>query len=71
MTFEEKLEIGNIEYWFAKYDLQVKEYERAVRLGLTANIHIGDKMYTTIEELDAEAEDKAKRLKELTNEVIK
>ena len=49
--------------WFDKYDMQVKQAERASRLGEEANIHINDKVYKSIKELDSEANEKAKELK--------
>ena len=51
--------------WFDKYDMQVKQAERASRLGEEADIHINDKIYQSIKELDSEANEKAKELKML------
>lgn len=49
--------------WFDKYDMQVKQAERASRLGEEIDIHINDKVYKSIKELDSEANEKAKELK--------
>ena len=55
---EIKQEIGLIELWFTNYyDIQVKQYERATRLGETFD--------KSIEMLDNEAREKAIRIKEL------
>ena len=68
---EEKIQISNddkiIELisWFDKYDMQVKQAERAIRLGEKIDIHIDDKVYQSIKELDSEANEKAKDLKML------
>ena len=51
--------------WFDKYDMQVKQAERAIRLGKEIDIHINDKVYKSIKELDSEANEKAKELKML------
>lgn len=51
--------------WFDKYDMQVKQAERAIRLGKEIDIHIDDKVYQSIKELDSEANEKAKDLKML------
>ena len=50
-------ELYELENWFTNYDLQVKQYERATRLGETFD--------KSIELLDNEARDKAIRIKEL------
>ena len=50
-------ELFELENWFAEYDLQVKQYERATRLGETFD--------KSIEMLDNEAREKALRIKEL------
>lgn len=51
--------------WFDKYDMQVKQAERAIRLGEEADIHIDGVVYKSIKELDSEANEKAKELKTL------
>ena len=51
--------------WFDKYDMQVKQAERAIRLGEEIDIHIDDNVYQSIKELDLEASKKAKELKTL------
>jgi DNA integrity scanning protein DisA with diadenylate cyclase activity len=50
-------ELLELEKWFTEYDLQVKQYERATRLGETFD--------KSIEMLDNEAREKALRIKEL------
>lgn len=50
--------------WFSKYDVQVAEYNRAIRLGLKPELHIDNTVYDTITELDTAAMAKAARLKE-------
>ena len=45
--------------------MQVKQAERASRLGEEVDIHINDKVYKSIKELDLEASEKAKELKSL------
>ncbi len=56
-------ELNDLENWFAEtYDVQVKQYERCQRLGLDY-----DNKYGTIDELDAEAAKKAKRISDLRN----
>lgn len=57
--------IFEINNWFNKYDMQVKQYDRAKRLGLDNEIHIGDKIYKTIEELDTQANLYVKELNSL------
>ena len=53
---EEKTQLSNddkiIELlnWFDKYDMQVKQAERAIRLGKEIDIHIDDKVYQSIKE---------------------
>ena len=51
--------------WFDKYDMQVKQAERAIRLGEEADIHIDGVVYKSIGELDLEANEKAKEIKML------
>ena len=68
---EEKTQISNDDKimelisWFDKYDMQVKQAERAIRLGEEADIHIDGIVYKSIKELDSEANEKAKDLKML------
>lgn len=50
-------ELYELEQWFNNYDLQVKQYERATRLGETFD--------KDIKMLDNEAREKASRVKEL------
>lgn len=54
-----------LELWFEKYDMQVKQYERDLRLGARSNIHIDDQTYASINELDLEAKSKAEELARL------
>ena len=51
--------------WFDKYDMQVKQAERSLRLKEEPDIHIGSRVYSSLEELDTEAKEKAKELKTL------
>lgn len=54
-------ELSELEKWFTDvYDVQVKQYARCERLGIPY-----DNKYGTIEELDAQAEQNAKRIAEL------
>lgn len=54
-------ELDEIETWFSSvYDMQMKQYERCVRLGIAFT-----SKYGTVEELDAQAVEKAARIKEL------
>lgn len=50
-------ELYELKNWFDNYDMQVKQYERATRLGETFD--------KSIEMLDNEAKEKAIRIKEL------
>ena len=52
-----QIEIYELEQWFDTYDLQVKQYERATRLGETFD--------KSIEVLDNEARENAIRITEL------
>lgn len=61
----DKDRISDLMLWFDKYDMQVKQAERASRLGEEADIHIDDKVYKSIKELDLEASEKAKEIKTL------
>ena len=62
---EKVVTIAEINAWFAKYDMQVKQYERSKRLNETPYIHIDNKVYETIEALDHEADEKARLLSSL------
>lgn len=54
-------ELTELETWFSEvYDMQMKQYERCVRLGIEFT-----SKYGTVEELDAQAVGKAARIKEL------
>lgn len=61
-------QIHEIEEWFNEYDLQVKQYERDTRLGITGTYHIGEMTYT-IAELDQEAITKAQQINTLRNQL--
>lgn len=50
-------ELGNLEYWFAEYDKQTIQYQRSLRLGVEFDKDIA--------ELDNQAVENAKRIKEL------
>lgn len=58
--------ISSINSWFNSYDMQIKQAERAQRLGEPLDIHIGNTIYTSIEDLDKEAKEKAAELKKLS-----
>ena len=68
---EEEIQLSNDDKimellsWFDKYDMQVKQAERASRLGEEADIHIDGVVYKSIGELDLEANKKAKEIKTL------
>lgn len=57
--------IVEISTWFDSYDMQVKQAERSLRLKEEPDIHIGSRVYSSLEELDTEAKEKAKELKSL------
>lgn len=59
-----KQSIQEIEDWFNDYDMQVKQFNRDVRLGITGTYHIGNTTYT-IAELDAAAVTKAAQINTL------
>ena len=63
-----QVQIQEIEEWFNEYDLQVKQYERDTRLGITGTYHIGEMTYT-IAELDQEATSKAYQINILRQEL--
>ena len=58
-TKSASVEIAEIKEWFAWYDNQVCQYERAKRLGVEFDKNIAD--------LDAEAAEKQVRIRELQN----
>ena len=54
-------ELIQLETWFSDiYDMQMKQYDRCMRLGIEFT-----SKYGTVEELDAQAVEKAARIKEL------
>ncbi len=53
-------EIGELERWFAEYDRQIAQFQRAQRLGLEY-----DNRYGTVDELDAKAQQNAEKLTQL------
>ena len=60
--------IQEIEDWFNNYDMQIKQFNRDVRLGEIGTYHIGEEEYT-IEELDQEAIIKAREITILRNQL--
>lgn len=68
-NIERQFRITAREKWFEKYDIQVAEYNRAVRLGIEPSIHIGDKVYKSIDELDADAVIKSNEIKQIKSEM--
>ena len=60
--------IQEIEDWFNEYDMQIKQFNRDVRLGEVGTYHIGEEEYT-IEELDQEAISKAAQITRLRNQL--
>lgn len=63
-------QINKLTQWFDEYDMQVRQYERAIRLNLNIDIHIDDKIYNTINDLDSDAQENAKELKRLKELLI-
>ena len=57
-------QLSELNDWFNDYDMQIKQYERDVRLGITGTYHIGSTTYT-IAELDAIAVTKAAQINTL------
>ena len=57
-------QLSELNDWFNDYDMQIKQYERDVRLGITGTYHIGETNYT-IAELDATAVTKAAQINTL------
>ena len=55
--------VSALEEWFTLYDQQVSQYERALRMGLSPSIHIKDKAYSSLSQLDIDALSKAEELK--------
>ena len=60
--------IEEINQWFNDYDMQVKQFNRDVRLGEVGTYHIGEEEYT-IEELDQEAIIKASQINNLRQQI--
>jgi len=60
--------IQEIEQWFNDYDMQVKQFNRDVRLGEVGTYHIGEEEYT-IEELDQTAIQKASQINNLRQQL--
>lgn len=67
-NYERKKQIEKIQRWFEKYDTQVAEYGRAMRLGTTIALHINDEIFETISDMDARAVEKANEIKRLREE---
>lgn len=60
--------IQEIEDWFNDYDMQIKQFNRDVRLGEVGTYHIGEEEYT-IEELDQTAIQKASQINNLREQL--
>ena len=60
--------IQEIEQWFNEYDMQIKQFNRDVRLGEVGTYHIGEEEYT-IEELDQTAIQKASQINNLRQQL--
>lgn len=60
--------IQEIEDWFNEYDMQIKQYERDVRLGEVGTYHIGNDTYS-IQELDQTASQKASQINNLRQQL--
>ncbi len=60
-----KNELSTLKDWFEKYDMQVKQYERCVRLGITCDLHIDNIVYNSITDLDNQAKVYQERLAEI------
>jgi hypothetical protein len=58
-------ELAELNVWFTKYDLQVAQYQRSLRLSEEPEIKIGDKTYKSIEELDTEAKKNQERIRKI------
>ena len=63
-----QLAIEEINQWFNEYDMQVKQYERDVRLGIVGTYHIGNDTYS-IQELDQTAIQKASQINNLRQQL--
>lgn len=61
-------QLAELNNWFNEYDMQVKQYERDIRLGIVGTYHIGDNEYT-IQQLDNLANEKAGIINELREEL--
>lgn len=60
--------IQEIKQWFNDYDMQIKQFNRDVRLGEVGTYHIGEEEYT-IEELDQTAIQKASQINNLRQQL--
>lgn len=60
--------IEEINQWFNDYDMQIKQFNRDVRLGEVGTYHIGEEEYT-IEELDQTAIQKASQINNLRQQL--
>ena len=61
-------QLSELNDWFNDYDMQIKQYERDVRLGITGTYHIGNTTYT-IAELDSTAVQKATQINTLKQQL--
>lgn len=57
--------ISELENWFRVYDNQCAQYLRATRRNEAISLHIGEKTYVSIDEMDREADEKAEELSKL------
>ena len=61
-------QLNELDNWFDKYDMQIKQYERDVRLNNVQTYHIDNVEYT-IAELDQEAITKSQQINTLRNQL--
>jgi len=61
-------QITELNNWFDKYDMQIKQYERNKRLNIEGVYHIDGEDYT-IDELDEQAVNVANQIKELRKQL--
>ena len=61
-------QLNTLYEWFNEYDMQIKQYERDMRIGCVGTYHIGDTTYS-IAELDQEATQKAQQISNLRQQL--
>ena len=66
--YELKAQLRELDNWFNEYDMQIKQYERDVRLGISGTYHIGEDNYT-ISQLDNLANEKAQQINTLRTQL--